>query len=81
MIFAVAIAGIPVFADFGVFGKVGLLLLFAEQIALVQDDKIAEFNLVYNQGGNFFLRKVVLVGEVVPLFFFIVLLCCFSELV
>ena len=46
-------------------------LVFAEQVALVQDDEIAEFNLVYNQGGNFFLRKIVLIGEDVPLFFFV----------
>ena len=40
-------------------------LVFAEQIALVQDDEVAEFDLVY-----FFLGKIVLVGEVVPLLFF-----------
>ncbi len=45
-------------------------LVFAEQIALVQDDEVAEFNLVYNQGGNFFLGKIVLVGEMIPLLFF-----------
>ena len=47
-----------------------LELIFVQQVALVQDDKIAEFDLVYDQCGNFFLRKIVLVGEVIPLFFF-----------
>ena len=45
-------------------------LVCAEQVAFVQDDKVAEFDLVNDQCGNFFLREVVLVGQVVALFFF-----------
>ena len=45
-------------------------LVFVQQVALVQDDEIAEFDLVYNQCGNFFLGKIVLVGKVISLFFF-----------
>ena len=46
-------------------------LVCTEQVALVQDDKVAELNLVDDQCGDFFLREVVLVGEVVALFFFV----------
>ena len=58
-------AGLEISDDSFCFFELG----FVQKVAFIEYDKIAEFNLVNNEGRNFFCGKIVLINLVVFAFF------------
>ena len=58
-------AGLEIADDGFDFLKLGIV----QKVAFIEYDKIAEFNLVNDEGRNFFCGKIVLVNLVVFAFF------------